>query len=192
MDEWGKVPQKEFIEPGLEYERYLQITRLRTLYTDLCMKYLSKVPPEQSFNRWLFAQLTTSITEKKDVFLSEPDLAVDCRVLQFEIQRNIPADRYIKYPFFHSFDTFFEPYMLDSVPETLSPALPNFWLITTKRPWIGYLAFSVCLSFVIRTMTSGNLLIRIRFNPCAQRWKNRLPTPKNGLPLRMNQQTPPT
>lgn len=62
----------------------------------MCMKYLSKVPPEQSFNRWLFAQLTTPITDKKDVFLSEPDLAVDCRVLQFEVQRNIPADRYIR------------------------------------------------------------------------------------------------
>jgi phosphorylated CTD-interacting factor 1 len=97
VDEWGTVPNKEFIEPGVEYERYLQITRLRTLYTDMCMKYLSKTPPEQSFNRWLFAQLTTPMTDKKDVFLSEPDLAVDCRVLRFEIQRNIPADRYIRF-----------------------------------------------------------------------------------------------
>jgi phosphorylated CTD-interacting factor 1 len=97
VDEWGSVPNKEFIEPGVEYERYLQITRLRTLYTDLCKKYLSKTPPEQSFNRWLFAQLTTPMIDKKDVFLSEPDLAVECRVLRFEIQRNIPADRYIRF-----------------------------------------------------------------------------------------------
>jgi phosphorylated CTD-interacting factor 1 len=37
------------------------------------------------------------LTQKKDSFLSEPGLAVDMRVLRYEIQRNLPHSRYIRF-----------------------------------------------------------------------------------------------
>jgi hypothetical protein len=43
----------------LEYRRFEEVTRLRELYEKLCWKHVLRPPPGGSFNRWLFAQLTT-------------------------------------------------------------------------------------------------------------------------------------
>ena len=89
--------ERPTICPEIEYQRYFEITKLRKFYNQICKTYLYQDAPNESFNRWLFIQLSTPSNKKIDVLLSDPSLAIKSNVLKKELQNNLPASSYVKY-----------------------------------------------------------------------------------------------
>jgi phosphorylated CTD-interacting factor 1 len=93
----GIIPKKIKPNPEIEYVRYKEISKLREHYRDLCSRILFIEDPSESFNRWLFEQLSQPDHLKIDEFLSRPESLVKSEVLSREIISSLPAPAYLSY-----------------------------------------------------------------------------------------------
>jgi phosphorylated CTD-interacting factor 1 len=81
-----------YVSPKLEFERSKRVIQLRTLYEEDCRQYLFALEaPKESFNRWLFEQLSVPNTPESDPLFRQPDLATQSEVIRREIFAEIPG-----------------------------------------------------------------------------------------------------
>eukprot|EP00002_Diphylleia_rotans_P025975 TRINITY_DN5153_c0_g1_i2.p1 TRINITY_DN5153_c0_g1~~TRINITY_DN5153_c0_g1_i2.p1 ORF type:complete len:357 (+),score=72.67 TRINITY_DN5153_c0_g1_i2:54-1124(+) len=88
--------------PMVEYTRWKEMDAMRTYYGQLCQTHLGCNAPAESFNRWLFEQLSIPSEGRpssEDPILAKPSIGIESDVLRRELVADLPCPTYLPWAF---------------------------------------------------------------------------------------------